>query len=148
MYYERFGIPFNIFRICVPYGNNFDNNYSFGTVGHFLKKAIQGENIALYGDGSLKRTFTHINDVCHQINTILLDPTNINETYNIAGETFSLYEVATFISNRFKVIVENIAWPNDDLKIESGHTYFDSSKISRQVEVPIKTKFTEWVEQI
>ena len=66
-YANRYGIPYTICRICVPYGNMLSGDYSFGTVGAFLRRAKAVENISLYGGGTIKRTFTHIEDVCYQI---------------------------------------------------------------------------------
>ena len=40
-------------------------NYSYGTIGFFLSKAMKKENINMYGDGELKRTFTHVYDICN-----------------------------------------------------------------------------------
>ena len=64
LYYD---IDFSVFRICVPYGNLFDANFSYGTLGFFISQASKGQPIQLYGDGSLKRTFTYVEDICNQI---------------------------------------------------------------------------------
>ncbi len=63
MYHNAFGIDYTIFKICVPYVNNFGDAYSYGTLGFFLSKAIRGECITLFGDGSIRRTFTHVDDI-------------------------------------------------------------------------------------
>lgn len=128
-YGASFDIPYTIFRIGVPYGNIFDNNYSYGTVGFFIKMASAGNDISIYGDGSLKRTFTYIEDLCQQLVYGVFNPYSEGETYNISGETLTLIEVATHISIKYGVDVTNKPWPDKDFRIESGHTYFDDSKI-------------------
>jgi len=148
IYNLRFGIPFYIFRICIPYGNYFEDNYSFGTIGAFLEMAKNRQNIVLFGGGSNKRTFTFINDVCYQICSIIETAGAENEIYNIAGETYTLKDVAKLIAARFKVSVDKTAWNKEDLIIESGHTYFDSVKISNLVPRPVKTKLTDWVNSL
>jgi UDP-glucose 4-epimerase len=130
-YNSNYDIPFTIFRICVPYGNMLDSSYSFGTIGFFLNRAKSGQAITLFGDGSLKRTFTPIESLCEQIMAVSLKPDSVNEVYNIRGETLSLLEAAKLIGKKYKVPVEFVAWPKDDLKLESGDTVFDSSKIDR-----------------
>lgn len=132
-YYHSFDIPYTVFRLCVPYGNLLNNDYSFGTVGSFVKMALSGKNISLYGDGSIKRTFTHINDVCHQMIYGAFNPKSTNEIFNIGGETFSLKEVAKIIATRFSTDVFSTPWPERDLRIESNHTYFDDSKIQNLI---------------
>lgn len=126
-----YDIPYTIYRICVPYGNIFSEQYSYGTIGFFVKKALSGDNIVLYGDGSLKRTFTYITDLCWQIiKTCTLDKAR-NKIFNIGGETLSLKEAAGVIALRFGVEIECVDWPELALKLESGHTYFDDTAIQQ-----------------
>jgi UDP-glucose 4-epimerase len=128
-YKQQFNIPYTIFRICVPYGNLFDDNFSYGTIGFFLSQAKQGQTITLFGDGNLKRTFTHIESLCFQMIEVLLHGKNHDSVYNIGGETFSLKTVAMNISQSYNVPVNFVPWPKEDLQLESGHTVFDSLKI-------------------
>lgn len=130
-YYNSFNIPFTIFRICVPYGNNLSTKYSYGTVGAFLKKASSGSDITLYGDGSQKRTFTHIDDLCYQMVEGSMKSESVGGIYNIGGEVLTIREAAQKIVDRFGVKVTNVPWPERDLCIESGHTYFDDTKIKQ-----------------
>jgi UDP-glucose 4-epimerase len=125
-----FDIPYTIFRICVPYGNLHNKNYSYGTIGFFLSKAEKGEDITIYGDGEIKRTFTYIRDIYTQIYKCIIHTESINNTYNIGGETFTLKDIAEKIAQRYNVKIKSIDWKEDDLKIESGDTFFDDTKIS------------------
>ena len=148
VYHDMAQIPYTIFRICVPFGNVLDENYSYGTMGFFLGKAKKGEPITLFGDGSLKRTFTHVSDLCHQLIEASMNPLSINECYNTAGETFSLLEAATLVASKYTVPIEFVPWPEEALKIESGHTVFDSSKIEQILSNPLKEQLHEWIHQL
>lgn len=129
IYHQCFGIPYTIFRICVPYGNLLANDYSFGTVGFFIRMASAGKDITLYGGGTIKRTFTSMEDLCFQIiNGGFAKESNAN-IYNVGGETYSLHDAASIIAKKYGVDVKAVEWPDKDLKIESGDTYFDDSKI-------------------
>lgn len=128
-YRESFDIPYTIFRICIPYGNLIDGDYSFGTIGFFLKMAQAGKDITLYGGGNLKRTFTHMADLCYQIITVSKLKESNGEIYNIGGETLLLREAAEIIAKAYNSNVVAVAWPERDLRIESSHTYFDDTKI-------------------
>lgn len=128
-YSYNYDIPYTIFRICVPYGNMLDNNYSFGTIGFFIKKASLGEDITLYGGGTIKRTFTHLEDLCHQMIAGAFNSGSDNHIYNIGGETSSLYDAANTIAKKYGVNVVSVPWPESDLRLESDHTYFDDAKI-------------------
>lgn len=128
-YHDSFDIPYTIFRICIPYGNLLSSDYSFGTVGFFIKQAKAGKDITLYGGGTIKRTFTHMEDLCRQIIEGAIKPESNGEIYNIGGETLSLHEAAEIIAKKYGVDVTAVPWPERDLRIESDHTYFDDSKI-------------------
>lgn len=145
MFNNLYGLDYTIFRICVPYGNSVGSEYSYGTVGFFLNKALKGEGIVLYGDGLQKRTFSHTGDICR----MMWDAVNIestkNETYNIGGETFSLTEAASIVAEKFGVNVNYINWPEVDLKLESGDTIFDSEKIDSILKSRSEYNFRDWI---
>lgn len=128
-YYDSFDIPYTVFRICIPYGNLLSTDYSFGTVGFFIKQASVGKDITLYGGGNIKRTFTHMEDLCRQVIEGAFKTESNGEIYNVGGETLSLYDAAKIIAKKYGVNVTAVPWPERDLRIESNHTYFDDSKI-------------------
>lgn len=128
-YKQSFDIPYTIFRICIPYGNLLSTDYSFGTVGFFIKQAKAGEDITLYGSGDIKRTFTHMEDICYQIVYGAMKEESNGEIYNIGGQMLSLNQAAKIIAAKFGTNVVAVPWPERDLRIESDHTYFDDTKI-------------------
>ena len=129
IYHQCFDIPYTVFRICVPYGNLLGTDYSFGTVGFFIKMASTGKDITLYGGGSIKRTFTHMEDLCYQVISGAFADESNGEIFNIGGETYSLYDAASIIAKKYGTGVKAVEWPARDIKIESGDTYFDDCKI-------------------
>jgi len=147
-YANYFGIQFSVFRIGVPYGNRFNASYSYGTVGFFLNRARAGDSITLYGDGSQQRTFSHIDDIVDQVVTASLNKRTCNEVFNIAGETYSLLQVARLIADKHNVSVKTEPWPEFDLKLESGDTIFDSNKIELLLGYRIKKDFSEWIKNL
>lgn len=128
-YHDSFDIPYTVFRICIPYGNLLSTDYSFGTVGFFIKQAKAGKDITLYGGGSIKRTFTHMEDLCYQIVEGAMKKESDGQIYNIGGETLSLRQAADIIAAKYGTNVVAVPWPEKDLRIESDHTYFDDTKI-------------------
>ena len=128
-YRDSFDIPYTIFRICIPYGNMLSTDYSFGTVGFFIKQAKAGKDITLYGGGTIKRTFTHMEDLCYQIVEGALKRDSDGQVYNVGGETLSLRQAAEIVAKKFGTKVVDVPWPERDLRIESDHTYFDDTKI-------------------
>lgn len=128
-YHDSFDIPYTVFRICIPYGNMLSTDYSFGTVGFFIKQAKAGKDITLYGGGNIKRTFTHMEDLCFQVVEGAMKKESDDQIYNVGGETLSLRQAAEIVAAKFGTKVVSVPWPERDLRIESDHTYFDDTKI-------------------
>lgn len=146
-YRQAFDLPFIVFRICVPYGNNVGGGYSYGLTGAFIKQAQENSIITLYGDGSLRRTLSHVEDICQDIIGLTADPRGAGEIFNVPGETFSLREVATLIATRYDARIAYLEWPAKDLKIESGHTVFDGSKLRTLFSPSTQQRFESWIRQ-
>jgi UDP-glucose 4-epimerase len=148
-YSEYFGIQYTIFRICVPYGNEISNNYSYGTIGFFLKKATAGNNISLYGSGEQRRTFTHISDLTNAMFQVISLPDSVNQIYNTGGENFSLKQVAELIGQKYHIGIELAPWPPLEKLIESGDTIFDAGKIGKLTGKNLFTKkLQEWINHL
>lgn len=146
LYSENFEINYNIFRICVPYGNLVGDDYSYGTIGFFLDQMYKLSKITLFGDGSLRRTFTNIEDLCKIIQQTIELKESENQIFNIGGENLSLKEVAEKISKKFpNTTIEYSPWNNRSLKIESGDTVFNSNKLDNLVHYEYLHNFESWL---
>lgn len=130
-YHVRYGLPYSVVRICVPYGSLVSSDYSYGTIGFFMKQAEGGGPITLYGDGKIRRTFTHVGDIAEAV--YRLSQSGATGTFNIGGTTYSLGEVAQMIANRKGVEVKFIPWPDLAFLLESGTTFFDATKLAKAV---------------
>lgn len=147
-YKASFDIPYTVFRICIPYGNMLSADYSFGTVGFFIKQAKADNDITLYGGGNIKRTFTHMEDLCYQIVEGAFREESNGEIYNIGGETLSLKDAADVIAGKFGTNVRAVEWPERDLRIESDHTYFDDTKIRKLLNLGEYKKLVDFSKDI
>jgi UDP-glucose 4-epimerase len=147
MYRNLYGFNYSVFRICVPYGHVIEGKFSYGTISFFLDKARKKEPIGLYGDGNLKRTFTHVMDICRQVVDVSEMPESNGNVYNVAGETFSLKEIATLVAAKYSVDVAFNDWPEKALKLESGDTIFDSTKISSLLDPVLEYRFNDWLNE-
>ena len=142
-------ITHTIFRICVPYGNLFGQEYSYGTIGFFLSRAKSGRSITLYGDGSLKRTFTHVTDIIAiMLESIVLNATK-NNIYNIgSNDDLSLLSVANLIASKFNVQIEHVKWPEEALKVESGDTIFSGHALQSLIHYQYQYSMASWIEDL
>jgi len=146
---DLYGITYTTFRICVPYGNVLSNGLSFGTLSHFIKKAESGQNITLYGDGQLKRTFTHIQDLTELLILGGMSSLTNNQIFNIGStDHLSLFQVAKAIADLYSVQVEFTPFPKTDMVIESGDTLFDGSKLTELIGYKYQHSFHSWISKI
>ena len=143
VYRNTFNVNYTVFRICVPYGSIIQGDFSYGTIGMFLEKAMNGENLILFGDGSLRRTFTHVLDICESIYLTVKQEKSNGEIYNIGGENLTLFDVAKYIAEKFEVNVLFEKWPENLLKIETGDTIFDSRSLDSLIQMKYQKKFFE-----
>lgn len=142
---SRYGIRSVTVRICIPYGSIVSHAYSYGTVGFFLKQADSGR-ITLYGDGTLRRTFTHVGDICEIIDRLL--SMDCCGTFNIGGNDLSLKEVASLIAERKGAEVVFIPWPDIALRLESGSTVFDSTHLANTIGFRDYRSFRDFVNEL
>ncbi len=147
MYHRAFGVRYCVFRICVPYGTLAEGASSHGTAEFMLEKARKGENISLYGRGEVRRTLTYIGDLCRCLLLGGLSDRCQNDVFNIGGEDYSLKEMAGLIAERFGTGVEFREWPELSLRIESGDTVFDASKLEAVLGKPYRMRFADWCRQ-
>lgn len=142
-----YGFRYSVFRICVPYGNLGSIPYSYGTIGFMLKQSQNGA-ITIYGDGSQRRTFTHVGDICAAFYSSIGCAASYGQVFNIGGEDFSLREVAGMIAQRTGCEVKSTEWPEVDLKLESGDTVFDARKIQSVLSFSNRYKLQTWINEL
>jgi UDP-glucose 4-epimerase len=146
-YSFAYNIPFNILRICVPYGNNVGDEYSFGTLQFFLEQWNENGVIELFGDGHAKRTFSHINDICKSFYLLAKNTEIVNSVFNIPGETFSLLDLALLITKSPERIVFK-DWPLMHQRIETGSTFFESEFLEEELKIDTSGKLKKWISEM
>lgn len=80
-YYHCFGVETVVLRFGNVYGEGSGHKQS--VVAKFIKQAMQGETLELYGDGTQTRDFIHIEDLTDAIKRATSIP-------GIGGETFQI----------------------------------------------------------
>ena len=147
-YLEQFsnvyGVKYTVFRICIPYGTLIPGASSYGTAEFMMKKAQNGENISLYGDGSVRRTLTYIEDLCNAMLKGAFCKKCENDIFNIGGEDYSLRQMAELIAAKYNAGIDYVDWPKLAYKIESGDTVFCDNKLKSICNVEYKMTFLHW----
>ena len=93
LYYQLHGLPYVILRLSNPFGERQAVNTAQGAVAVFLYKALKGEEIEVWGDGSVTRDYIYIQDVVDAF-TLAMNHKEKSGLFNIgSGLGLSLNEV-------------------------------------------------------
>ena len=123
-----------IFRISNPYGFNYNPDaMGYSILNQFIYKAIKEDVIQVYGDGSQKRDYFHINDLSALMEEAIYNDALSGNIYNVgSGEGTSLMEAVQTIQSLIPgAQYRQIEWPSLEKKIETGDYYSDISKIKK-----------------
>ena len=82
LYRYMYGLDYRIIRLANPYGPYQRPNGVLGAVTNFTYKALKGEEIIVYGDGSVVRDFIYIDDAIRGIMKIV-EGENKHRTFNL-----------------------------------------------------------------
>ena len=93
-YSRLYGVPFTILRYGIPYG---PRARSGTVIPIFVRKALAGEPLAIFGDGLQYRNFLYVTDLARG-NVLALADIGENQIYNLEGlRPISVKEVAETI---------------------------------------------------
>src|SRR4051794_4907855 len=82
-YTQQYGLNHTIFRFFNTYGPLQSTDF---VISRFLRQALNGEDITIYGDGSQSRTFCYIDDNLDFTEKTLADDSWVNETVNVGSD--------------------------------------------------------------
>ena len=94
-YQQEFGLEYTIFRFFNTYGPKQSTDF---VISKFLKAALAGSPISIYGDGKQNRTFCYIDDNTECTYRILQQNLMINDVINIGNDiNYTILELAELI---------------------------------------------------
>lgn len=137
LYSKVFGINYTIFRIGTPWGSIISNEGNYGTFKFFVESAKKEGKVKIYGDGKLKKTYTHIEEICELFKLIIYKNYDEmeNQIFNIGGVTKSLNEIASIISKQYKCKIIHTPFPQLDYKVDGGSVILNSAKLDKIVKM-------------
>jgi UDP-glucose 4-epimerase len=103
-----------------------------GFIGWFIRLAVEGREIQVYGDGSQLRDFVYVDDVSDAFLRAGADDACNGEVFNVGGEAPISHRdlVALLIDVAGSGSVRFVEWPPDKKIIDIGSFYADSSKFA------------------
>jgi UDP-glucose 4-epimerase len=132
VYGEVYGLRSCILRLTNTYGPRMrvkDDRQTF--LGTWLRLAVEGEELLIFGDGSQRRDFTYVDDAVDAFLLAGARPEADGEVFNLGGDPpVSLLELAELLldaagGGSFRLI----PFPEERRSIDIGDYFADDSKI-------------------
>lgn len=136
-YADTFGIHTISVRIPNPYGPRQQMKHSkYSIVGWFVRQAMEGNSITVFGDGKQERDYLYVDDIIDAF-LALTESGASGEVYNIGTHERVTFGdmVDTVLAEVGSGTKENVPWPENYEKNETGNYIADTSKIQ---------KITDW----
>jgi len=114
---NTYGVDARLVRIFNTYGPNMDP-YDGRVVSNFIRQALKGEPLTIYGHGQQTRSFCYVDDLIRGIVAMAELPTNPGTPINLGNPIeFTIHELASRIAltlNGGKLVEKHDAMPVDD----------------------------------
>ncbi len=81
-YFEEYGLPVSVVRPFNIYG---PNQIGVGAIHHFVRRAVEGEEIIVHNDGAQIRAWCYMDDIATAVLEILENPAAIGQSFNIGN---------------------------------------------------------------
>lgn len=129
LYRYMYGLDYRIIRLANPYGPYQRPNGVLGAVTTFTYKALKGDEIIVYGDGSVVRDFIYIDDAVRAIMKIV-EGEKKHHTFNLGcGYGTSIKQVLKTIEKVLEVKL-NVSYI-EGRKVDVPVNYLDISRYER-----------------
>lgn len=127
-FHQEHGLDYTIFRFFNTYGPKQSEDF---VLTKFIKAALKGDDITVYGDGSQTRTFCYIDDNIDATLKCLNENQYVNDVLNLGSEKITtIYELAKTvidITGSKSKIIHLPALPEGDMTRRQP----DSSRMNR-----------------
>ncbi|MEI8002470.1 MAG: NAD-dependent epimerase/dehydratase family protein [Actinomycetes bacterium] len=136
LYRERYGLGATVVRLTNVFGPRQRLRDDFqGFLPIFVRHALLGQPISLFGDGSQERDCLYVDDVVDCLVRAAITPDAAGEIFTVGNdEHLSLRRIAELIVEAAgSGTVELVPWPPDRDAIDIGSYFGDSSKAKRML---------------
>ena len=85
-YWKEKSVPTVVVRLFNTVGPRQTGRYGM-VIPNFVRQALTGEDITVFGDGTQSRCFTHVEDAIGALMGLIAHPKAVGEVYNIGSDT-------------------------------------------------------------
>ncbi|MEZ4725847.1 MAG: NAD-dependent epimerase/dehydratase family protein [Caldilineaceae bacterium] len=132
VYHTAYGLRTTSLRLTNTYGpRQLLKHNRQGFIGWFIRLAVEGKPIQLYGDGQQQRDLTFVEDVVDAFLRVGATDASNGQVYNLGGlHPITLYDLAHLIVELAgHGSVTTVPWPADRKQIDIGDVYSSYAKI-------------------
>jgi nucleoside-diphosphate-sugar epimerase len=150
LYGEQYGVRASVVRLTNVFGPRQRLRDDFqGFLPIFIRRALLGQPISLFGDGAQERDCLYVDDVVDCLVRCALTRDAASEVFNVGNdEHLSLRVIADLIvAASGSGSVEMVPWPPDRDAIDIGSYFGDSSKAKRVLGWSPEVTFADGVER-
>jgi UDP-glucose 4-epimerase len=133
VYNNVFGVRACSLRLTNVYGpRQLIRHNRQGFIGWFIRLALEGGEIQIYGDGSQIRDFVHSDDVCEAFLRAGASDDCNGDVFNVGGNEPIAHRdlVAMLLEEAGAGSVRFVEWPDEKRRIDIGSFYTDSTKFT------------------
>jgi UDP-glucose 4-epimerase len=131
VYNNVFGVRACSLRLTNVYGpRQLIKHNRQGFIGWFIRLAIEGQPIQIYGDGSQLRDFVYVDDAADAFLRAGANDACNGDVFNVGGDVPVSHSdlAAELVRISGKGRVEYVSWPPDKKAIDIGSFYADSTR--------------------
>lgn len=136
VYHTAYGLRTTSLRLTNTYGpRQLIKHNRQGFIGWFIRLAVEGKTIQLYGDGQQLRDLTYVDDVVEAFLCAGYDESANGRVYNLGGQApISLLDLAQLIVELAgQGDVTLVPWPEERKKIDIGDVYSSHARIQSEL---------------
>ena len=133
-YARSYGIHATVFRMSCIYGPYQLGSEDQGWVAHFLRQAMKGELITIYGDGRQVRDLLFVEDLVRAVRLVLNSSNTSGEAFNLGGGPENSMSLLELIKELQLLTGDSLTidWGAERLGDQKWYVA-DTSKIRRQL---------------
>ncbi len=131
VYHDTHGIAGVMLRVTNTYGPRGQMKHSrFGVVNWFIRLALTGQPITVFGDGSMIRDFVYIDDCIDAIVAVAQTPRALGEVFNVGvDKPTTIGQICGIIAEITGAELVFVPPTAERAALEPGHFYSDITKI-------------------
>jgi|UniRef100_A0A7V6A3M4 UDP-glucose 4-epimerase len=149
-YHDAHGLDTVSVRLTNPYGPRQQMKHSkYGIVNWFIRLALEGKPLTVFGEGKQKRDYIFVEDVAEGIMSVALAPETAGQVYNLGtGVGTPFIDMVHLVAKNIPgTEVQYLPWPRDRYFVETGDFIADISKITAATDWAPRVSLPEGIEK-